>query len=255
MNHDGKIDINKLLKQMENSKELYQKINKLQKEKNNLKMEVNEQNNYINNILNCNKKEISKNNNDKEELEEFKAGLITILDNSIKNTEGMPMQNELLKIYKYINNNKKDNSNINANEKIKNNGENASKLYDEKINIIKKNSNIDISNNNINNSNMNNNNINNFLSHKKSMSSVNTNKYNSIKGISFTPYIQKPNNQNNNQKDDNNNFKEVNYYENNNNNINKKNINLQYLTEKNRINIDQRLKNKKYINKFINSNA
>ena len=242
MNHDGKIDINKLLKQMENSKELYQKINKLQKEKNNLKMEVNEQNNYIN-------------NNDKEELEEFKAGLITILDNSIKNTEGMPMQNELLKIYKYINNNKKDNSNINANEKIKNNGENASKLYDEKINIIKKNSNIDISNNNINNSNMNNNNINNFLSHKKSMSSVNTNKYNSIKGISFTPYIQKPNNQNNNQKDDNNNFKEVNYYENNNNNINKKNINLQYLTEKNRINIDQRLKNKKYINKFINSNA
>ena len=106
---------------------------------------------------------------------------------------------------------------------------------------------------------MNNNNINNFLSHKKSMSSVNTNKYNSIKGISFTPYIQKPNNQNNNQnnnqKDDNNNFKDVNYYENNNNNINKKNINLQYLTEKNRINIDQRLKNKKYINKFINSNA
>ena len=260
MNHDGKIDINKLLKQMENSKELYQKINKLQKEKNNLKMEVNEQNNYINNILNCNKKEISKNNNDKEELEEFKAGLITILDNSIKNTEGMPMQNELLKIYKYINNNKKennkkDNNNIIANEKIKNNGENASKLYDEKINIIKKNSNIDISNNNINNSNMNNNNINNFLSHKKSMSSVNTNKYNSIKGISFTPYIQKPNNQNNNQKDDNNNFKEVNYYENNNNNINKKNINLQYLTEKNRINIDQRLKNKKYINKFINSNV
>ena len=256
MNHDGKIDINKLLKQMENSKELYQKINKLQKEKNNLKMEVNEQNNYINNILNCNKKEISKNNNDKEELEEFKAGLITILDNSIKNTEGMPMQNELLKIYKYINNNRKDNSNINANEKIKNNGENASKLYDEKINIIKKNSNIDISNNNLNNSNMNNNNINNFLSHKKSMSSVNTNKYNSIKGISFTPYMQKPNNQNNNQKDvnDNNNFKEINYYENN-NNINKKNVNLQYLTEKNRINIDQRLKNKKYINKFINSNV
>ena len=258
MNHDGKIDINKLLKQMENSKELYQKINKLQKEKNNLKMEVNEQNNYINNILNCNKKEISKNNNDKEELEEFKAGLITILDNSIKNTEGMPMQNELLKIYKYINNNKKENNNINTNEKIKNDGENTSKLYDEKLSLIKKNNNIDISNHNINNNNMNNNNnINNFLSHKKSMSSANTNKYNSIKGISFTPYIQKPNNQNNNQKDvnDNNNFKEANYYENNNNINNKKNINLQYLTEKNRINIDQRLKNKKYINKFINSNV
>ena len=257
MNHDGKIDINKLLKQMENSKELYQKINKLQKEKNNLKMEVNEQNNYINNILNCNKKEISKNNNDKEELEEFKAGLITILDNSIKNTEGMPMQNELLKIYKYINNNKKENNNIIINEKIKNDGENISKLYDEKLNLIKKNNNIDVSNHNINNNNMNNNNINNFLSHKKSMSSANTNKYNSIKGISFTPYIQKPNNQNNNQKDanDNNNIKEANYYENNNNINNKKNINLQYLTEKNRINIDQRPKNKKYINKFINSNV
>ena len=216
-------------------------------------MEVNEQNNYINNILNCNKKEISK-NNDKEELEEFKAGLITILDNSIKNTEGLPMQNELLKIYKYINNNKKENNNIIQNEKNKNDGENASKLYDEKLNIVKKNSNIDISNNNINNNNMNNNNINNYLSHKKSMSSVNTNKYNSIKGISFTPYIQKPNNQNNNQKEvnDNNNLKD---YENNNNNINKKNINMQYLTEKNRINIDQRLKNKKYINKFINSNV
>ena len=260
MNHDGKIDINKLLKQMENSKELYQKINKLQKEKNNLKMEVNEQNNYINNILNCNKKEISK-NNDKEELEEFKAGLITILDNSIKNTEGLPMQNELLKIYKYINSNKKENNNNNIiqNEKNKNEGENASKLNDEKLNLnlVKKNSNIDIANNLNNNNNMNNNNINNYLSHKKSMSSVNTNKYNSIKGISFTPYIQKPNNQNNNQKEvnDNNNLKEANYFENNNNNINKKNINLQYLTEKNRINIDQRLKNKKYINKFINSNV
>jgi kinesin family protein 3/17 len=249
MNHDGKIDINKLLKQMENSKELYQKINKLQKENNNLKMEVNEQNNYINNILNCNKKEISK-NSEIEELEEFKSGLITILDNSIKNTEGLPMQNELLKIYKYINNNKKDNNNIIINEKSKNDGEND----DEKLNLIKKNSNIDISNNNVNNSNMNNNNINNFMNHKKSMSSVNTNKYNSIKGISFTPYIQKPNNQNNNQKDVNDNLKEINYNENN-NNINKKNINLQYLTEKNRINIDQRLKNKKYINKFINSNV
>ena len=250
MNHDGKIDINKLLKQMENSKELYQKINKLQKEKNNLKMEVNEQNNYINNILNCNKKENCKNSNEKDELEEFKAGLITILDNSIKNTEGFPMQNELLKIYKYINNNNIDNKN--KNDKIKNDSENVSKLYyDEKLNLMKKNSNINISNNNTNNNNMNN-----FLSHKKSMSSVHTNKYNSIKGISFTSYIQKPNNQNNNQKEinDNNNFKEANYYENNNNINNKKNINLQYLTEKNRINIDQRLKNKKYINKFINSN-
>ena len=96
MNHDGKIDINKLLNQMENSKELYQKINQLQKENNNLKMEINEQNNYINN-LNINEQT---NNN---ELNEFKAKLITLLDNSIRNIEGSSMQSELIKIYKFIN--------------------------------------------------------------------------------------------------------------------------------------------------------
>ena len=86
------------------------------------------------------------------------------------------------------------------------------------------------------------NNINNMITHKKSMSTTNTNKYNSIKGISFTPYIQKPIN---NHKNDNNDiFKKIN---------NNENKNFQYITEKNRIN-EQRLKNKKYINKFINTN-
>ena len=250
MNHDGKIDINKLLNQMENSKELYQKINQLQKENNNLKMEINEQNNYINN-LNINEKT---NNN---ELNEFKAGLITMLDNSIRNTEGSPMQNELIKIYKYINSTSKNENNINKimnninNNNIPNNinkinneinNDNIKRTYFDETNI-KKNNNKDILNNNYNINNLNNNNIiNNVISHKKSMSSANTNKYNSIKGITFTPYIQKPNNNQKNINDSN--FKYTQLNENN---------NLQYLSEKNRIN-DPRLKNKKYINKFINTN-
>ena len=261
MNHDGKIDINKLLKQMENSKELYQKINQLQKENNSLKMEINEQNNYINNL---NLNEHANNNN---ELNEFKSELITILDNSIRNTEGSSMQSELIKIYKFINSNfKKDNINNKINNNISNNINNINSnndniknsYFNDKLNIIKK-SNMDIVNNNLNNfNNINNNNINNninninngninMITHKKSMSSANTNKYNSIKGISFTPYIQKQNNNPKINNDNNLNFNQINYKENNNNN------NIQYLSEKNRIN-DPRLKNKKYINKFINTN-
>ena len=245
MSQDGKIDINKLLKQMENSKELYQKINKLQKENSNLKLEINEQNNYINN-LNSNLKE--KNNNN-EELEEFKSGLITILDNSIRITEGSSMQNELIKIYKYINkNNKNENKDLNTEKNI------PKSYFNDKVSLIKKNSNMDLLNKNSNN-NTNNNSINNFLHHKKSMSSAktNNNKYNSIKGISFTPYIQKQNNNQKNNNDNNKyNFNQININEN--NNKNKYNINMQYLTEKNNINNDLRLKNKNYINKFINAN-
>ena len=268
MNHDGKIDINKLLKQMENSKDLYQKINQLQKENNNLKMEINEQNNYINN-LNLNEQK-----NDNNELNEFKAGLITILDNSIRNTEGSSMQNELIKIYKYVkantqkeniknilNNDLNDNNIINnisnnfsnsINNNINNNS-NSRPYFNDKLGLIKNNNNnLDILNSNMNNYNINNNNnnnISNLINHKKSMSSANTNKYNTIKGISFTPYIPKSNNNpkiiNDTNYNTNYNFSKINYNENNNN--------IQYLSEKNRIN-DPRLKNKKYINKFINTN-
>ena len=268
MNHDGKIDINKLLKQMENSKDLYQKINQLQKENNNLKMEINEQNNYINN-LNLNEQK-----NDNNELNEFKAGLITILDNSIRNTEGSSMQNELIKIYKYVkantqkeniknilNNDLNDNNIINnisnnfsnsINNNINNNS-NSRPYFNDKLGLIKNNNNnLDILNSNMNNYNINNNNnnnISNLINHKKSMSSANTNKYNTIKGISFTPYFPKSNNNpkiiNDTNYNTNYNFSKINYNENNNN--------IQYLSEKNRIN-DPRLKNKKYINKFINTN-
>ena len=268
MNHDGKIDINKLLKQMENSKDLYQKINQLQKENNNLKMEINEQNNYINN-LNLNEQK-----NDNNELNEFKAGLITILDNSIRNTEGSSMQNELIKIYKYVKaNTQKENiknilnTDLNDNNIINNisnnfsnsinnninNNSNSRPYFNDKLGLIKNNNNnLDILNSNMNNykiNNNNNNNISNLINHKKSMSSANTNKYNTIKGISFTPYIPKSNNNpkiiNDTNYNTNYNFSKINYNENNNN--------IQYLSEKNRIN-DPRLKNKKYINKFINKN-
>ena len=50
MNSDGNIDIIKLMKQMENSKDLYQKIDLLEKENQKLKNELNEQKNYINNF-------------------------------------------------------------------------------------------------------------------------------------------------------------------------------------------------------------
>ena len=192
MNSDGNIDINKLMKQMENSKDLYQKINLLEKENQKLKNELNEHkmfinnfntnriNNYKNNNYNINNKQ---NNNNKEEM------------------------NVLLN-YNYNNNKTEDN----------------------------KNNNIIISNN------------------IKENNNNNLYKHNSIKGISFTPYIQKNNNLNFNYNDN---------YDNNvnNNKINNNNNNLQYLSEKNRVNNnnknnsnnEQRLKNKKYINKFINS--
>ena len=193
MNSDGNIDINKLMKQMENSKDLYQKINLLEKENQKLKNELNEHkmfinnfntnriNNYKNNNYNINNKQ---NNNNKEEM------------------------NVLLN-YNYNNNKTEDN----------------------------KNNNIIISNN------------------IKENNNNNLYKHNSIKGISFTPYIQKNNNLNFNYSDD---------YDNNiNNNKINNNNNLQYLSEKNRVNNnnnnknnsnnEQRLKNKKYINKFINS--
>ena len=196
MNSDGNIDINKLMKQMENSKDLYQKINLLEKENQKLKNELNEHKMFINNF-NTNRINNYKNNNYNINNKQYN-----------NNKEEM---NVLLN-YNYNNNKTEDN----------------------------KNNNIIISNN-IKENNNNNNNL---------------YKHNSIKGISFTPYIQKNNNLNFNYSDD---------YDNNvNNNKINNNNNLQYLSEKNRVNNnnnnnknnsnnEQRLKNKKYINKFINS--
>ena len=191
MNSDGNIDINKLMKQMENSKDLYQKINLLEKENQKLKNELNEHKMFINNF-NTNRINNYKNNN-----------------YNINNKQ---------------NNNNKEEMNVLLNYNYNNN-----KTEDNKNNNIIKTNNIKENNNN------------------------NLYKHNSIKGISFTPYIQKNNNLNFNYSDD---------YDNNINNNKINNNNLQYLSEKNRVNNnnnknnsnnEQRLKNKKYINKFINS--
>ena len=194
MNSDGNIDINKLMKQMENSKDLYQKINLLEKENQKLKNELNEHKMFINNF-NINRINNYKSNN---------------YNSNINNNN--------------INNNKEE-MNVLLNYNYNNN-----KTEDNKNNNIIKTNNIKENNNN------------------------NLYKHNSIKGISFTPYIQKNNNLNFNYSDD---------YDNNiNNNKINNNNNLQYLSEKNRVNNnnnknnsnnEQRLKNKKYINKFINS--
>ena len=157
---DGNIDLDKLRTQIQNNKELYQKINSLEKENQKLKLELNEQKNYIDN-LNINKNSTQKINNE---------------DN--------------------------------------------------------KNNNININNN------------------------INMYRHNSVKGISFTPYIHKNTNLNFNYNE--------NYNSNNIINNNNKNY-IDYLSEKNKANInnnsnnliynnEQKLKNKKYINKFINSN-
>ena len=182
INKDGNVDINQLMNQIENNKELYQKINLLEKENQKLLNELNEQKNY------------------KEKL--------NLNMNKISN----------------------DNSNSNNN-----------KIEENKNNI----------NNNVINNNYNNIKENNNLY-----------KHNSIKGISFTPYVSK----NNLNFDYNDNYNENYNYNFNNNIINNNNINyMEYLSEKNKynsnsnklfnnINNEQRLKNKKYINKFINSN-
>ena len=74
MNSDGNIDINKLMKQMENFKDLYQKINLLEKENQKLKNELNEHKNFINNfntnrINNYKSNNYNSNsNNNKEEM-------------------------------------------------------------------------------------------------------------------------------------------------------------------------------------------
>ena len=188
MNSDGNIDIIKLMKQMENSKDLYQKIDLLEKENQKLKNELNEQKNYINNF-NTNR------------INNYRSNNNNYIINNNSNNKNNKEEMNILSNYNYTYNNKTEDN--------KNN------------NIVTSNNIKDTNNNNLY-------------------------KHNSIKGISFTPYIQKNNNLNFNYNDD---------YDN-----NMKNNNIQNLSEKNRVNNnkiinnnEQRLKNKKYINKFINS--
>ena len=84
VNPDGKVNLNKLLQQMETAKDLYNKINELQKEKEIYKNQVNELNDNISNVMNN-------------------------LENIIRNTSDSNTKNELFKIYKYMNDNSNNN--------------------------------------------------------------------------------------------------------------------------------------------------
>ncbi len=82
MNSDGNIDINKLMKQMENSKDLYQKINLLEKENQKLKNELNKlKTNNANNNIN---KEKEKHVNNNYSIDKLKSINYLQMNNSKK---------------------------------------------------------------------------------------------------------------------------------------------------------------------------
>ena len=176
VNNDGKVDLNQLLQQMETAKDLYNKINELQKEKEKYKNEINDLNNNISNL----KEEIEEVKNNKNESNNIIiSNIMENLENIIRNTNDSNIKNELFKVYKYMN----DNCNIDDNDKIA-----STQNYTLNKNIISQ---------------------------------------NAVKGNKQTMNIKKNNNNNN--------------INNNNNNNNNQNVN-------------ERLKNKSYINKFINTN-
>ena len=175
MNSDGNIDINKLMKQMENSKDLYQKINLLEKENQKLKNELNEHKMFINNF-NTNRINNYKNNNYNSNIN----------NNNINNNK-----EEMNVLLNYNYNNKTEdnkNNNIIISNNIKENNNNN--LY--KHNSIKgisftpyiqKNNNLNFNysddyDNNINNNKINNNNNLQYLSEKNRVNN-NNNKNNS----------------------------------------------------------------------------
>ena len=187
MNSDGNIDINKLMKQMENSKDLYQKINLLEKENQKLKNELNEHkmfinnfntnriNNYKNNNYNINNKQ---NNNNKEEM------------------------NVLLN-YNYNNNKTEDNKNnniIKTNNIKENNNNNLYKHNSIKgisfTPYIQKNNNLNFNysddyDNNINNNKINDNNNLQYLSEKNRVNNNNKNNSNNEQRLKNKKYINK----------------------------------------------------------------
>ena len=178
MNSDGNIDINKLMKQMENSKDLYQKINLLEKENQKLKNELNEHKMFINNF-NTNRINNYKNNNYNSNI------------NNNQNNNNKEEMNVLLN-YNYNNNKTEDNKNNNIiktnNIKENNNNNNLYKHNSIKgisfTPYIQKNNNLNFNysddyDNNVNNNKINNNNNLQYLSEKNRVNNNNNNKNNS----------------------------------------------------------------------------
>ena len=157
MNSDGNIDIIKLMKQMENSKDLYQKIDLLEKENQKLKNELNEQKNYINNF-NTNR------------INNYRSNNNNYIINNNSNNKNNKEEMNILSNYNYTYNNKTEdnkNNNIVTSNNIKDTNNNN--LY--KHNSIKgisftpyiqKNNNLNFNYNDDYDNNMKNNNIQNL---------------------------------------------------------------------------------------------
>ena len=190
MNSDGNIDINKLMKQMENSKDLYQKINLLEKENQKLKNELNEHKMFINNF-NTNRINNYKNNNYNSNIN----------NNNINNNK--EEMNVLLN-YNYNNNKTEDNKNNNIiktnNIKENNNNNNLYKHNNIKgisfTPYIQKNNNLNFNysddyDNNVNNNKINNNNNLQYLSEKNRVNNNNKNNSNNEQRLKNKKYINK----------------------------------------------------------------
>ena len=190
MNSDGNIDINKLMKQMENSKDLYQKINLLEKENQKLKNELNEHKMFINNF-NTNRINNYKNNNYNSNIN----------NNNINNNK--EEMNVLLN-YNYNNNKTEDNKNNNIiktnNIKENNNNNNLYKHNSIKgisfTPYIQKNNNLNFNyndnyDNNANNNKINNNNNLQYLSEKNRVNNNNKNNSNNEQRLKNKKYINK----------------------------------------------------------------
>ena len=87
INKDGNVDINQLMNQIENNKELYQKINLLEKENQKLLNELNEQKNYKEKLnLNMNKISNDNSNSNNNKIEENKNNINNnVINNNYNN--------------------------------------------------------------------------------------------------------------------------------------------------------------------------
>jgi len=207
VNNDGKVDLNKLLQQMETAKDLYNKINDLQKEKEKYKNQINELNSNINGL----KEELEDAKNNKNENDnEVITNVMGNLENIIRNTNDSNTKNDLFKLYRYMN------DSINNNIEISN----------EKISPTTK----SLSNPNLSSNNWNKSNVNKFFNDDNNNKTPSQNKNKNYNAMGNSPQKQNPNTL--------------------------KMIKQTMSPEKSNNNplVNERLKNKNYINKFINSN-
>ena len=207
VNPDGMIDLNKLLQQMETAKDLYNKINDLQKEKEKYKNQINELNSNINGL----KEELEDAKNNKNENDnEVITNVMGNLENIIRNTNDSNTKNDLFKLYRYMN------DSINNNIEISN----------EKISPTTK----SLSNPNLSSNNWNKSNVNKFFNDDNNNKTPSQNKNKNYNAMGNSPQKQNPNTL--------------------------KMIKQTMSPEKSNNNplVNERLKNKNYINKFINSN-